>query len=184
MQSYGWTTLQLWLWRLWATKYFTGANRLRRRHGKTKLQWCMGLFCRYIHWHDWGLHTQNKSVKRKNSKYLTWEAMKYQHKKYHHWKRFTESEDYLDYARFVWTCNSVRSLTRTLSKAFEHDPVKKLKKNSEAFWSYANSRLKTRTKIFADDTKVNNCVKDYKGVEEPVRHRQHDRIRQQMAAAI
>ncbi len=92
--------------------------------------------------------------------------MKYQHKKYHHWKRFTESEDYLDYARFVRTCNSVRSLTRTLSKAFEHDPVKKLKKNSEAFWSYANSRLKTRTKIFADDTKVNNCVKDYKGVEE------------------
>ncbi len=39
-------------------------------------------------------------------------------------------------------------------------------------------------KIFTDDTKVYNCVKDYKGVVEPVRHRQHGRIGQQMAAAI
>ncbi len=44
---------------------------------------------------------KNKSVKRKKNKYLTWEAMKCKHKKYHLWKRFTESEDYLDYARFA-----------------------------------------------------------------------------------
>ncbi len=44
---------------------------------------------------------KNKSVKTKKNKYLTWEAMKCKHKKYHQWKRFTESEEYLDYARFA-----------------------------------------------------------------------------------
>ncbi len=44
---------------------------------------------------------KNKSVKGKKNKYLTREAMKCRHTKYHNWKRFTESEDYLDYARFA-----------------------------------------------------------------------------------
>ncbi len=88
---------------------------------------------------------KNKSVKRKKNKYLIQEAMKCKNKKNHHWKRFTESEDHLDNARFARTHNSLKSLTRTLGKAFEHDLVKKLK-NKQVFWIYANSKLKTRTK--------------------------------------
>jgi len=90
---------------------------------------------------------KNKSGTKKKNKYLTREAMKCKRKKYQQWKKFTDSQDYLDYARFARARNSLRGLTRTLGKAFEHDLVKKLKKNPKAFWSYANSRLKTRTRI-------------------------------------
>ncbi len=42
--------------------------------------------------------------------------------------------------------NSLRELTRKLQKT-EKDLIKKLKKDPKAFWQYANSKLKTRSKI-------------------------------------
>ncbi len=53
---------------------------------------------------------------KKLSKYLTQEAMKCKHKKYHHWKVFMETEDYLEYARFVQACNFLKGLTRIPGK--------------------------------------------------------------------
>ena len=41
----------------------------------------------------------------------------------------------------------MREVTRQRSREFERDLVKNIKKNPKAFWKYANSKLKTRSKL-------------------------------------
>ena len=79
--------------------------------------------------------------------YMTKEALRCKKKKYHAWKRYTDTREYIDYARFTQQRNQLRKLTRNLQLVFENKLAREVKTNPKAFWKYANSRLKTRTRI-------------------------------------
>jgi hypothetical protein len=53
----------------------------------------------------------------------------------------------MDHEKYKKERNSLRDLTRKLQKEFEKDLIKKLKKDTKAYWRYENSKLKTRSKI-------------------------------------
>ena len=90
-----------------------------------------------------------KTKPKHNSKsiFMTKEALRIRKKKYHHWKRYTETQDYLEYARFTSWRNTLRNLTRSRRRDFEKKLAKEKKTNPKAFWRYVNSRLKTKTKV-------------------------------------
>jgi hypothetical protein len=88
-----------------------------------------------------------KSRAKKRKSYINKQAERKMKKKYYHWKRFCETNSGRDHAELKNERNSLRHLTRKLQKEFEKDLIKKLKKDPKAFWRYANSKLKTRSKI-------------------------------------
>ena len=58
-----------------------------------------------------------------------------------------ETDNGRDHAEYKKERNSLRWLTRKLQREFERDLIKNLKKDPKAFWRYANSKLKTRSKV-------------------------------------
>ena len=88
-----------------------------------------------------------KSRTKKRKPYINKKAERKMKKKYYHWKRFCETNSGHHHAQFKKERNQLRNLTRKLQKEFEKDIIKKLKKDPKAFWRYANSKLKTRSKI-------------------------------------
>ena len=53
----------------------------------------------------------------------------------------------LDHARFTKCLNELRSMTRKLRREHERKLATDLKQNPKAFWKYANTRLRTRTRV-------------------------------------
>ena len=95
--------------------------------------------------------------------YMTKEAMKQKKKKYHLWKKYTETQEYIDFVRFTRQRNELRSLTRKLQQEFEKKLAQEVKGNPKAFWKYAQSRLKTKTRI--DDLEREDGSRATTGVE-------------------
>ena len=79
--------------------------------------------------------------------YLNKKALRIRRKKYYHFKKWKESDQYLDYLRYARERDALRNLTRKLCKDFEKDISVNVKKNPKAFWRYVNSKLKSRTTI-------------------------------------
>ena len=88
-----------------------------------------------------------KSRTKKRKPYINKQAEKKMKKKYYLWKRFKETNLGRDHEEYKKERNSLRDLTRKLQKEFEKDLIKKLNKDPKAFWRYANSKIKTRSKI-------------------------------------
>ena len=84
---------------------------------------------------------------RKRSIYMNAEAMRLRKKKKQLWGQYSRSRDVIDYARFVRARNDLRRLTRNLRKQFEQNLVREMGRNPKPFWRYANSRLKTRSRV-------------------------------------
>jgi hypothetical protein len=78
---------------------------------------------------------------------MTKEALRCRKKKYQAWKRYTDTQQYIDYVRFTQQRNQLRQMTRNLQLVFENKIAREVKTNPKAFWRYASSRLKTRTRI-------------------------------------
>ncbi len=84
---------------------------------------------------------------KKKKPYINRKAEQLMKKKYHLWKKYVESGNSEDLLNFKKCKNFLRYFTRQLKKEFEKKILKEAKKNPKPFWGYANSKLKTRSKI-------------------------------------
>jgi len=63
------------------------------------------------------------------------------------WTRYIETKDTVKYKEYCMCRNKVRGITRTLRKEFEYQVALRAREEPKNFWNYANSKLKTRSKI-------------------------------------
>ena len=87
-----------------------------------------------------------KITKRKNL-YMNRAAMQLRKRKKDLWRKYCQTQDILDHARFVRCRNQLRKLTRNLRKEYEIKLVSAIKQNPKAFWRYSSSRLKTKSRV-------------------------------------
>jgi hypothetical protein len=66
--------------------------------------------------------------------YMTKEALRCRKKKYQAWKRYTDTQQYIDYVRFTQQRNQLRQMTRNLQLVFENKIAREVKTNPKAFW--------------------------------------------------
>lgn len=92
--------------------------------------------------------------KKRRNLYMTQEAMTLRKRKQKLWRKYVQSQDILDHARYARVRNELRGLTRKLREEYERGLVKNVGQNPKAFWQYSNSRLKTKPRI--DDLKQEN----------------------------
>ena len=89
-----------------------------------------------------------KNNTRKNGNHLPWVNYKTQKaikRKYHAWKRFTESKSHAKYLQYIKERNRVTKKLRQAKKHFEKNIAKECKQNPKAFYSYANSHKRSST---------------------------------------
>ena len=89
---------------------------------------------------------RNKRSKKRNI-YMNNEATRLKNKKQKLWKKYVASKSAEDHENFDKCKNNLRCLTRTLRKDFEKAQAIKIKNNPQPFWSYVQSKLKTKVKI-------------------------------------
>ena len=87
-----------------------------------------------------------KKVKKKKL-WMTKDATRQQKKKYHAWKRFTETGAYADQLVARKEALALTHLTTRLRRSFEKDIAKNAKKNPKAFWRYCSTQMKTKAVI-------------------------------------
>ena len=75
---------------------------------------------------------------------MTKAALRQRKKKYHAWKRYTETQSYADHLTAKKESLAMSRLTVKLRKSFEKDIAKNAKKIPKAFWRYSSSQMKTR----------------------------------------
>ena len=63
------------------------------------------------------------------------------------WIRYIETKDTAKYKEYCMCRNKVRSITRTHRKEFEYQVALRAREEPKKNWNYANSTLKTRSKI-------------------------------------
>ena len=85
---------------------------------------------------------KKKPPKKKRNLYMNNNALRLRKKKERLWKRYLDSGQDSDYAKFAKVRNELRATTRNLKKSFEKDLTKNLKTNPKAFWAYVNSKVK------------------------------------------
>lgn len=79
------------------------------------------------------------------------------------YRQTREGQDYLEYAR---ARNSAKAEARRAIRDYEREIAKRAKQNPKAFYKYANSKMKTRTKITDLKTKDGSEVTTDKGKAE------------------
>lgn len=90
---------------------------------------------------------RSRPKKMKANIYINRDALKLKKRKSSLWRSYTLSGDNATYASYVRCRNDLRKLTRSLRKTFEQRLAADLKTNNKAFWRYANTRLKTKSRI-------------------------------------
>ena len=98
---------------------------------------------------------------KKRNIYMNVAALRLRKKKRLLWQQYARSRDVIDYARFKRVRNDLRQTSRKLRQQFEEGLVRDLGKNPKPFWRYANSRLKTKSRVEdlkdADGVVVSDC---------------------------
>ena len=84
---------------------------------------------------------------KKHNMYLNNEVTRMKNKKQKLWKKYVASKSAEGHEKFVRCKNNLRSLTRTLRKNVEKAIEDKIKNSPKPFWSYVQSKLKTKVKI-------------------------------------
>ena len=107
---------------------------------------------------------------KKHNIYINNEAIRLKNKKKKLWKKYVASKSAKDHENYVKCKNNLRSLTRSLRKNFEKTLACKIKKSPKPFWSYVQSKLKTKVKIPTltklDGTKSNNSKEKAEALNE------------------
>ena len=86
--------------------------------------------------------------KSNNDSHVPWvnkKALKAIKRKYHAWKRYSETRSYGRYINYVKERNRVSKKLRQAKRQFEENIAKECKKNPKAFYSYFNSYKKRST---------------------------------------
>lgn len=91
--------------------------------------------------------SKKRSTRVKKNLYMNRRALQLRKKKKTLWSINCRTRDILDHARFTRCRNELRGLTRELRRQHERKLVNDIKQNPKAFWKYANSRLRTRTRV-------------------------------------
>ena len=94
-----------------------------------------------------GCIPDHKKAKNKRNIYLTDKALRMKDLKNRLWQKYKRSGSSYDHMRYKRTKNSLRTLTRNLRVEFERRIAFDAKTAPKKFWSYVNSRTKTRSKI-------------------------------------
>ena len=91
--------------------------------------------------------SKTRSTHRNKNIYMDRKAMQMKKKKQTLWGIHHRTHDPIDFARFARCRNELRRLTRNLRSRYESKLVSNLKQNPKAFWRYASSRLRTRSRV-------------------------------------
>jgi len=62
-------------------------------------------------------------------------------------EKYCATGNYLDYCRYARERNLLKSLTRKLRNQYDISIARNMKSNPKAFWSYVNSKTKTKTSL-------------------------------------
>ena len=84
---------------------------------------------------------------KKKNLYMNRNAMKLKDRKNQLWKNFCQTKSHRDSQNFKRCRDELRCLIRQLRTNFENQLMQNIQQKPKSFWSYANSRLKTRTLI-------------------------------------
>ena len=84
---------------------------------------------------------------KKKNLYMNRNAMKLKDRKNQLWKNFCQTKSHRDSQNFKRCRDELRFLTRQLRTNFGNQLMQNIKQKTKSFWSYAYSRLKTRTLI-------------------------------------
>ena len=76
-------------------------------------------------------------------------------KKYHYWKKFSLSGEYVDFLQYKNIRNRAVKAVRAAKRKFERKLAKTAKANPKSFYAYVRSRCKTKDKV--------GPIKDAKG---------------------
>ena len=91
--------------------------------------------------------SKRRKARPKRSLYMNRKAFQLRKRKQSLWGAYCQSQNPLDHARFVRCRNDLRGLTRKLRKEHEQKLAAAIKGNPKAFWRYASSRLRTRSRV-------------------------------------
>ena len=94
-----------------------------------------------------GCIPDHKKAKNKRNIYLTDKALRMKDLKNRLWQKYKRIRSSYDHMRYKRTKNSLRTLTRNLRAEFERRIAADAKTAPKKFWSYVNSRTKTKSKI-------------------------------------
>ena len=68
-------------------------------------------------------------------------------KKYHAWKRYSNTRQYQDFLNYKAARNLASKEVRTSKRMFERKLAKDIKTNPKCFWKYVKSKTKVKTGI-------------------------------------
>ena len=91
--------------------------------------------------------TKRKILRSKKNIYMNRKALQLRKRKKMLWSTYCRTRSILDHARFAQCRNELRGMTRALRREHERKLAADLKQNPKAFWKYANSRLRTRSRV-------------------------------------
>ncbi|XP_072037662.1 uncharacterized protein [Amphiura filiformis] len=89
----------------------------------------------------------SKEGKKWKPLWMSNEAMKKVKKKYHAWKRYSNTRQYQDFVNYKRARNAASKEVRFAKKSFEKKLAADIKKNPKSFWKYVRSKTKTKTGI-------------------------------------
>ena len=87
------------------------------------------------------------NARKKKNIYMTNEALRKKDLKNRLWRRYKRTRSGYDYRQYVRSKNALRRLTRKLRTDFERSIAADAKTAPKKFWSYVNSKTKTKSKI-------------------------------------
>ena len=94
-------------------------------------------------------------AKRQKNRWINRKTKKLLRKKYHYWKKFSLSGEYVDFLQYKNIRNRAVKAVRAAKRKFERKLAKTAKANPKSFYAYVRSRCKTKDKV--------GPIKDAKG---------------------
>ena len=85
--------------------------------------------------------------KEKKPLWMCQEALSKVKKKYHAWKRYTNTKQYGDYLNYVKARNEATKEVRRAKRQFEKRLAKEIKNSPKGFWNYVRSKTKVKSGI-------------------------------------
>ena len=109
-------------------------------------------------------HVPLVSPREYNEPWMNDRIMKLWKKKYHAWKRFSESNTYQAWKDYKKESNKLRKNIRKARRLFERKIAKNAGKNKRSFFKYVNSRLTVRPEITAIKGENGQLYEDDRGI--------------------
>ena len=88
-----------------------------------------------------------KGTIKKKQQWMTRPLLRLVKKKYHLWKKYTQTKSYQDYSIYKKELNKTTNEIKRAKKLFETKLAENIKRDSKSFYAYSRSKLKTKDKV-------------------------------------